>query len=229
MTTTDLIQTAGGNATLTTSGAGTLTIGTAGIKTSLDQISDGGSIRITAANTTGLGTSVFLNGELNTEGGTGGIITIGGGVQMNVPPVSGAGNIDVNGNSGALILNDNTYNTSTTFNVSAQDIIINGLQETTGVGSDLTFFADFGNTGVGGVRVCTGGIISSGNLTIKGSDLIINPGISIELQPGSLIQAAGTISSCNVGNSDIFINRNIESTGASQDVTITPAGTVKSC
>ncbi len=227
LTTTGLIQTSGGNVVLNTTDAGIITIGASGIKTSTDQISPGGSIGITAANTGSLPFSVYLNGELNAQGGAGGILTIGGGVVQNVAPVVGAGNITVTGNSSAFILNDNTYNTATVYNIIAQDIIINGLQQSVGVGSDLTFFAGSGNSGVGGVRVTTtGGIISSGNLTIKGSDLIINPGTSIELQAGSVIQAAGSISLLgNVGNSNFNLNRNIESTGINQPITLTPAGT----
>lgn len=224
LTTSGLIQTAGGNVHLTTTGAGIITVGASGIQTSTDQVSPGGSITIIAANTSSLPSAVYLNGQLNTQGGTGGAITIGGGVVQNVPPVAGAGNINVTGNSSAFILNDNTYTTATTYNIIAQDIIINGLQQSTGVGSDLTFFADSNNAGVGGVRVnATGGIISSGNLTIKGSDLIINPGIAIEILPGSVIQAAGTISLLgNVGNSIVDIDRNIQATGGA--ITITPAG-----
>lgn len=227
LTTAGLIQTSGGNVHLTTSAAGTITIGASGIQTSTDQVSPGGSITIDAANTGSLPIAVYLNGALNTQGGTGGVLTVGGGVQQSVAPVVGAGNITVTGNSSAFVLNNNTYTTATVYNIIAQDIIITGLQQSTGAGSDLTFFADSGNSGVGGVRVTTtGGIISSGNLTIKGSDLIINPGFSIELQPGSLIQAAGTISLLgNVGNSNFDIDRALQTTGAGQAITLTPAGT----
>ncbi|MDR3477200.1 MAG: MBG domain-containing protein, partial [Gammaproteobacteria bacterium] len=224
--TTGLIQTAGGNVNMSTTGAGTITIGSSGIKTSLNGVSSGGSVTLTAANTNNLNPVIIVNGIINTQGGTGGILSSGGAVQINQAPVVGAGNVALNGNSRSLILGDLTFTTATTFSINAADIIINGLITSTGIGSNLSFFADTGNTNQGGVRVTsTGAVNSSGNLTLSGSNLFVNPGVSIELQPGSWLQAAGTISLLgNVGNSNIIVNGNIQSTGVNQAVTTTAAG-----
>ena len=226
LSTTGLLQTAGGNVNLSTTGAGTITIGSSGIKTSLNQISNGGNVTITATNTAALNPSVIINGSINTQGGSGGTYTLGGGVQVNVSPTVGAGNITLSGNTNSVIIGNITYTLPTTITVNAADIIINGFVQTTGTGL-LEFFADSNNAGTGGVRVTsTGQIVSGGDLTIIGSNLYVNPGVSIELQSGSVIQAAGTLSLLgNVGSNNIVINRNIQSTAASQPVIVTPAGT----
>ena len=226
LTTQALIQTAGGNVNLATTGAGTLTIGASGIKTSLDDISPGGAITITAANTNNINPIIIVNGLLDTRGGSGGALVLGGNVQLNQTPTPGASNITVNGQSGATILGNLTFIAPTTIQTLDADIIINGTIVSTGVGSNLVFFADANSDGIGGVRVThIGSVNSSGNLTLEGSNLFVNPGVSIELQSGSSLLAAGTISLLgNVGNSNIVVNGNIQSTGANQAATIDAAG-----
>lgn len=227
LTTTGLIQTDGGNVNLATINAGTLTIGASGIKTSLNGISQGGAITITAANSSNLNPVIFVNGVLDTRGGTGGVLSVGGSVQLNQAPATGAGNITINGNGNALVLGNLTFIVPTIFTTADVDIIINGLITSTGNGSNLSFIADNNNNGTGGVRVTsTGAVNSSGNLLLQGSDLFVNPGISVGLLTGSSLIAAGTISLLgNVGNSDINVNGSVQSTGLNQAVTITPAGT----
>lgn len=228
METTGLLQTAGGNVSLVTTGSGTLTIGAPGVQTSLNQTDPGGNISITAANTGKASFAVFLNGELNTLGGTGGVITIGGGVQQNVPPVVGAGNINVTGGASELDIPATNYLTSPPrFTTTTQDIVITGMQTSIGATDivNLEFFASSA-----GVRITEqGGIDINGSLTIQGDNLIINPGVGVELQPpadiSKVIKTGGSISiNGNAVDTNLLINRNLQTTGAAQTVSLTPFG-----
>ncbi|MHB1222323.1 MAG: beta strand repeat-containing protein, partial [Gammaproteobacteria bacterium] len=226
LTTSGLIKTAGGNVNLASTQAGTITVGASGIQTSLDQLSPGGSISITAANTDDLLSSVIINGVLDTSGGSGGILTLGGGVELNASPILGVGNITLDGGSHSQFFGNLTFTSAQIIAISNADLIINGPITSTGIGSNLTFIADDNNTGLGGVRVTgTGSVNSSGNLTLQGSNLFANSGVSVELQSGSSLIAAGTISLLgNISDSNIIVNGPVQSTGASQAITITPTG-----
>jgi hypothetical protein len=226
LTTTGLIQTAGGSVNLSTTGNGLVTIGSNGIKTSLDQISNGGAISITAANTDSVDPAIIINGVLDTRGGSGGILAIGGSVQLNQAPNVGAGNITLRGAGTSTTLGTINFTSATIISTLDADIIINGAVTSTGIGSDLSFLADSNNNGTGGVRITNiGSVNSSGNLTFSGSDLFLNPGTAIEFQAGSSAVAAGTILiTGNVGNSDLSINGSIQSTNSGSPITLNAAG-----
>ena len=147
----------------TTSSANVLTIS--------DTISTGGgSISATTQNPNDA-TALVDNGVLDTGPGTGGTLTVGGGVDLNATPNIGAGAITLQGNGEDLTLGSLTLTSNTNFSV-LRNIIVTGALKTTsaGSGSNLGLFADNTNIGVGGVIVTSGGSInSSGSLTISGS------------------------------------------------------------
>lgn len=115
---------------------------------------------------------------INTQGGTGGVIMVSGGV-LNAALIAGAGNITILSNSPDLVINV-AQTSATTLNLSAtRDVIINAVVTTTGVGADVLITADSNNDGIGGVQVTAAGqIVSADEIVLSGSDLFVTAGSS---------------------------------------------------
>ncbi len=170
---------------------------------------------------------VRIISAINTQGGTGGVITVSGGV-LNAALIAGAGNITILSNSQDLVINAN-QSSATTMNLSAtRDVIINAVVTTTGAGADVLVTADSNTNGVGGVRVTTAGqIVSADEIVLKGSDLFVTMGVSdaiwIEADGANdQLLAAGNITLQNQATipttADVLIDGRIRSTGG--DITI---------
>lgn len=165
---------------------------------------------------------VRIISTINTQGGTGGVITVSGGV-LNAALIAGAGNITILSNSQDLVINAN-QSSATTMNLSAtRDVIINAVVTTTGAGADVLVTADSNTNGVGGVRVTTAGqIVSADEIMLKGSDLFVTIGVSdaiwIEADGANdQLFAAGNITLQNQATipttADVLIDGRIRSTG----------------
>lgn len=220
------IAASGGTVSLTTlspdSSERTITI-SSGITT------NGGAISLSAANPSNA-TSIFVNALLSTVGGVGtGTLTVGGGVQLNVSPALGAGNITLQGNGQDLTLGTLTFSTPVSIAVSRY-LTVNGTLTTTGTNSNITLQGDSGNIGIGGVYISsTGSVVSSGNITLIGSSLSglsgADQNAGIQVSSGATIQAVGNISlTSNTGNANIDVSSTLQSTGTG-NITLSPAGT----
>ena len=209
-----------------------LTIG-APIETGTGLI-NGGLITLTAANDIANDAiALAINSTLNTTAGSGGLLTVGGGVELNSSPTVGAGNITLNGGGKDLVLGTININTSTDFNV-VRYIIVNGAL-TSSNGVNLGLFADNHGTDIGGVLVSSAGSINSGgSLTLQGSSLsglsgygVIDSSSGIQIQSGSTgIQASGPIvlaGYTGVGNGNINISGAVTENGANS-INFTPVG-----
>ncbi len=234
LTTTGAIATRSGNVSLTTLSPDAferiLTVGIAGIQSGVGAVT-GGAITLTSANNAaGDATALIVNGVLDSTTGSGGILTLSGGVAINASPLIGAGNVTLNGNGIDISLGAINFNTSTVISV-IRHINVTGALSTS-AGMNLTLNGDNDNDGVGGVIVQAGGSVTSGGtLIISGSDFEIgnpfgaDPNAAIELVTGSSISATGAVSlNGNIGNSNILVNGSVTAGGAG-DVDINPAGT----
>ena len=226
MTISGAINTTGGNVSLNTltpdSSARVLTIN-GGVNT------NGGAISASTANPNDV-TALVDNGILNTGTGTGGVLSIGGGVNLNASPVVGAGSISLQGNGDDLTLGTVNLTSATNFSV-IRNIIVTGALSTTGAASNLGLYADDGGIGVGGVRVTsTGSVNSSAALTMSGSTLTGVSGAAantaIEVDNGGSLLAAGNISLVgNAGSGNILLNGATQTTGMHSAISMTTTST----
>ena len=230
LTTSDVINTNGGNVNLTTlspdSSARVLTIN-ASIQT------QGGAVDLDAANNSShSAVALVVNNSVSTTPGSGGTLTLGGGLTLNVDPTIGAGNITLNGNGLDLVLGALNLSTSTTFEVNRYLVVNGALTSSSNVNIGLN--ADDNLSGVGGVLITSiGSINSGGSLTIQGSSLNgltgyvgVDPNAGIQIQSGASIQASGPIvlTTHSISNANIDINGPV-SANSTNAVTITTAGT----
>ncbi len=177
----------------------------------------GGAINLTAANPNNV-TAQIINALLNTSGGVGvGTLTVGGGIQLNVAPLLGAGNITLQGNGLDLTLSTVSFSSSVAFAVNRY-LIVNGAVTTTN-GANISLTGDASQTGVGGVFITTtGSINSSGNVTLSGSNLAglsgATAGVGVEIQSGASVTAAGDVSLvASTSNANLLVNGPVQSTG----------------
>ena len=189
----------------------------------------GGAIDLTAANNSGgTATALIVNNPLNTTPGTGGVLTLSGGLALNATPTVGSGSVTLQGNGLDLSLGTVSFSSATSFAVNRFITITGALNSTNG--TNLVLQGDRLNSGTGGVYVASGGSISSsGSLTLEGSNLSGLSGADsssgIDIASGSSISAATTISLVeNTGNSNIDVNGNV-TTSSANAINITPAGT----
>lgn len=212
ITTHGLINTTGGNVNLATTSSvlpGVITIGTGGITT------NGGAISVNAANPNN-STALYVNGVLDTTGGSGqGVLTIGGGIALNAAPILGSGNITLQGNGLDLTLGSLNFNNSIAFSINRY-LILNGALTTSTSGANIYLTGGAANTGVGGVMITsTGSVSSAGSLTISGASLSglsgANTNAAVEIQNGSALQASGNISITSTSSSDIYLGTDLTS------------------
>ena len=211
------ITTDGGNVNLTTLAATNPLTVNGNISTS------GGNIDLNAANNdpTNSGYSALVvNSVLNTStggAGTPGMLTFGGGAELNGSPNLGGtgqgGNITLQGNGSDITLGTVSFSSAVGF-AAVQDITINGAV-TTSNGAGLTLTADVNNTGTGGVDITTGGSLNiAGALTINGSS-VGGTGPAIDIESGAGTISAGSITlSSGTSNGNIDIGHALTATGA---------------
>ncbi|HIJ71083.1 MAG TPA: hypothetical protein HPP87_06945, partial [Planctomycetes bacterium] len=190
------LTTPGGTINFDQTGGAVLRIAAAG--SGIDS-GDGGSINggdITVNGSDG----IVVNQAITSASGSGGAINIGGGVQINADITAGNGAINLNRSTG----------------FGQGDIILSSQLNSTG-NMNLT-------TSTGGVRVTTTGRIDAGGEAgLYGNNLIINPGVAVEIQSGGpdvMVEAGGNITIQDVSydpwapaGEDIVISGPITSTG----------------
>ncbi len=151
----------------------------------------GGDIFITGAN--GIVVDSAVN-SFTTSGGGGGTLTLHEGVDLGFAPTLGAGDIDLDGSSGAVVFSaDITISGSWTVSVD-DDIDIAADITAAGAGSNLTLISDFDNDGSGGVRIQAAGSITAGqNISIEGSSFTTVPANAFMVvnNPGAVSITAG--------------------------------------
>ncbi|HET6422763.1 MAG TPA: hypothetical protein VFG20_03715 [Planctomycetaceae bacterium] len=169
-----------------------------------------------------IGGGITVNDAITTTGGTGGVITVRGGV-LNAALIAGGGDITILSNGPDLIINA-AQTSATTLNLSApRDVIINAVVTTTGTTADVLITGDADNNGTGGVRVTAAGQVVSGrNIILIGSDLFATAGASdgIRIDADGVndqLRAAGDITLQAAVNSPIsaaiVIDGRVHSTG----------------
>ncbi len=224
MTSSGVISSQGGSIDLTTLSPDTndrvLTI-------NADINSNGGAIDLEAANnSTGTATALVVNDPISTAPGSGGTLTIGGGLSLNATPTVGAGDITLDGNGIDLTLGTVAFTSPVNFELT-RFITVDGAL-TSGAGDNLLLEGDKNNTGVGGVFVTnTGSIDSGGSLTIEGNNLsgLAGADASSGIDIAGNITANGAITLTeNTGNSNIDISAPVQANGVS-NINVTPAGT----
>ena len=190
---------------------------------------DGGNIYI--------GSSHFLTVDalVDSRAGMNGLLSITGGVTLNVAPELGAGNITLKGESLDVIITIPIVQ-NTEINITAErDIIAQELLQTTLSNADIILTADFDKNGVGGVQITADGRIASArDVTISGADLFLTDtvldSISV-LNDGAneQITAAGNITLQSRDSApleaDIILDGFIRSTGGG-DISLTAAGDI---
>jgi len=152
--------------------ANDLTIGAVGgvdgIRTGIP--ADGGDVTITA-----LG-SLTVNASISTQGGAGGVVTVGGGT-INAALIAGAGDITLNSGDDDLVINADQSSTTTLLYAARCDVIINATVATTAAGADVVVIGDSDHNGTGGVWVTASGqIVSAGGIHLSGSDVCATAG-----------------------------------------------------
>jgi hypothetical protein len=181
------LTTQGGEITFIQSGGGDVTLsGT--ISSGINPGTDGGDIFISSAS------MLTVDGMTDSRAGSGGILTIQGGVLLNVSPELGAGDITMHGNASDIIINAPMIWATEILLTAPRDIIVRSLIQTTSPDADIKLYADFSDDGVGGVRIEPSGKIDSArDIIVSGSDLqatsrvgdsvvIENDGVSEQVQ-----------------------------------------------
>jgi hypothetical protein len=117
--------------------------------------------------------TLTVNQPIATPPGTGGTLTVIGGVVINAAINVGAGNVTLQAAAGQDIIITVPDVSATKIDLEApRDIIIAALVETTSPGSDISLIADSNHDGVGGVWITsTGQVVSAANVFIQGSSL----------------------------------------------------------
>ena len=167
---------------------------------------DGGDITVVASNNTTMAAAggLTVNGNLNSQGGAGGILTIGGGTTLGGTVSIGAGDIFLNGGGLDLFIAAAQAFDANTGLIALRDIVISE-SVTTLNGANLTIEADVDGiantdglgTAFGGVLLQgAGSIASSGSLIILGSELLDAGGSPAAVSlagAGNTVSAAGNI------------------------------------
>jgi len=206
----------GGPFTLNHLGGATLVV--SGPVTTGDIETDGAAVNLTSAG------PLTVDALIDTGAGSGGVLSVTGGVTVNTAPLLGAGDIDLTA-AELLDLVINTPITGLTAELSAdrdifinaavtanggnsvvanagRDLLVAALVSTGGTG-DITLTADFDADGVGGLLVTTaGGIDAAGNVTLAGSDLSSTAGLADAV----VIEADGADTQVAAGGSVALLN-----------------------
>jgi len=115
-----------------------------------------------------------VNATVDSSGGSGGTLTLGGLLLLNASPIVGAGDITLQGGDGPLTINAPISVASPLVLQSTEDVNILAKVETTTLTADITVLADLDNNGTGGVlisdNVYIGSLKAGRNLDIRGSE-----------------------------------------------------------
>ena len=215
-------------------GANTLTVGGTGVSSGSGVVS-GGTISITGNNGVTVGTGV------DTSIGSGGTLSILDGVTVNTSPTLGAGDIILDGTTGAVVLNAAITVTGSLAITVAGDIDIGFDITAAGAASDLSLTADGDDDGAGGIRIQAAGSVNAGrDILLEGSDFAVtgnglviaadgaNPqaaaGRNFSFSPRAAAPAAETNVDIagimqSVGTLDISARGNVALSGAAADFT----------
>ena len=117
-----------------------------------------------------------VNNTVDSRGGSGGTLTLGGLLLLNASPVVGFGNITLQGGDGPLTINAPISLSSPLVLQSTGDVNILAPVETTSVTSDITVLADLDGDGHGGVyigdNIFQGSLKAGHNLDVRGSEYL---------------------------------------------------------
>ena len=117
-----------------------------------------------------------VNATVDSSGGSGGTLTLGGLLTVNASPIVGAGDVTLQGGAGPLTINAPISVASPLVLQSTEDINILAKVETTSLLSDLTVLADSDGDGDGGVfigdNVLVGSLKAGHNLDVRGSEYL---------------------------------------------------------
>ncbi len=194
-------------------------------------------VGVIASGTPALGGDIFVqtdglmtvNSVVNSSGGTGGTLTLGGLLILNTSPVVGFGDITLQGGPGPLTINAPILVASPLILQSVEDVNILAKVETTSLLADITVLADMDNNGTGGVYIgdnlFDGSLKSGRNLDVRGSEYLGSfvPALA-GLNNSVMIDPNGSSARLEaVGN--VFLKNN---TAASADAQIWLGGLVRS-
>ena len=117
-----------------------------------------------------------VNAQVNSQGGAGGTLTLGGLLTLNASPVVGFGDVTLQGGAGPLTINAPITVSSPIVLQSTEDVNILAKVETTSLLSDITVLADLDFNGTGGVyigdNVFNGSLKAGRNLDVRGSEYL---------------------------------------------------------
>ncbi len=150
--------------------------------------------------------TLTVNDTISTEPGTGGTLTVTGGVVINSSIDVGAGNVTLQAAGQDIIVNSGTLSAAAIDLEAPRDIIIAALVETTSPGADIILKADKNDVGVGGVWITSTGQVElrRANVVIQGSNLY---GLEYSATPpsGSVIVDANVTADSIVAAGNITI------------------------
>ncbi|MBS0359690.1 MAG: S-layer family protein, partial [Proteobacteria bacterium] len=203
ITLNDAITSAGGDVIISGKDAITLA-GTGSIFTGNNPPSvPGGNISITSTNLNALGTSVTINGTLNTNTGSGGTLSVSAGVALNTTPFVGTGNITLNGNGldltlGALLLTGNTSFSA------LRNIFVNGNIVDTAGNFSLT-----SNTGALSGKTTLNANITANDINLLGGPTVLGVGtVTLTNNSGGTTTFANTLDATTAGAQSLVVSGN---------------------
>ena len=167
---------------------------------------NGGNITVS---TDGL---LTVNSTVDSSGGTGGTLTLGGLLTLNASPIVGLGNVTLQGGTGPLTINAPISVSSPLVLQSTEDINILAKVQTTSLLSDITVLADSDGDGSGGVyigdNIFIGSLKAGRNLDVRGSEYMGSyAGALAGLDNGVIIETAGTSPRLEA-TGDVFVKIN---------------------
>ena len=198
------LKTSGGTINFDQTGGAVLNIAAAGggIDSGNGGAVVGGDITINGAD------GIVVDHAVTSASGSGAALNIGGGVQINANVTAGNGTINLNRSTG----------------FGQGDIIVSSQLNSSGNTGNMNL-----TTSTGGVQLTTTGRIDAGGeVGLYGNNLIVNPGVAVEIQNGGpgvkMVEAGGNITIQDVSydhglysgvasGEDIIINGPITSTG----------------
>jgi len=191
LTTSGSLTSSGGDINLTTLSPD---VNVRVLTVSANILSNGGDITLTGANNTGgTATALIVNGILNTSPGTGGALTIGGGLSLLVTPVVGAGDIVLQGSGDDLTIGGLSFSTPINF-TATDNIFINGTISSTAsiafTAATIQIGADINATNSnitfnGATDVTADALVDAGTGAINFNNAINGAGFTLTLQNNS--------------------------------------------